>query len=146
MATVNHSLKPSNNHGGVRPNSGRKAESFRRKCSELAASPKFFEFAKKVFNRDKVEPRLTKDGTIVYLEASVGDMVFLWEKLAQYGFGKPIDFDPKQLVAPLQSVINDTQTLKLLYAHNFNASRDGESHPAFVESRTPPLQTGSRPA
>jgi len=143
---VNHSLKPSNNHGGVRANSGRKAESFRRKCSELAASPKFFEFAKQVFNRDKVEPRLTKDGSVIYLEASVGDMVFLWEKLAQYGFGKPIDFDPKQLVAPLQSVINDTQTLKLLYANNFNTCGESSGGDPVVARGTSAVQAGEHPA
>ena len=105
-------------HGGVRPNSGRKAQGFQKKCAELAVSPKFFEFAKSVFNRDKVEPRLTKDGEVIYLEASVGDMVYLWEKLAAYGFGKPIDFDASQLIAPLQKVINDTNMLKAIYGLN----------------------------
>lgn len=126
-------------HGGFRRNAGRKAEGFRKKCAELAISPKFFSFAKQVFDRDKVEPRLTKDGEVVYLEASVGDMVYLWEKLAAYGFGKPMEFDPKSLLAPLQGVINDTQTLKLIYALNFGKG-DGDSRK--LESGAVAVQAG----
>lgn len=130
-------------HGGPRRGSGRKAEGFRNKCAELALSPKFFAFAASVFNRDKTEARLTKDGDVVYLEASTGDVVFLWDKLAAYGFGKPVEFDPSKLIAPLQKVINDTQMLKEIYAINdLQAGRDrGE-----LDGRAPPLQAPAAPA
>ncbi len=61
--------------GGSRRGAGRKADCFRKRCAELAMSPKFFAFAEKVFNSERTEPRLTKEGTVVYLEASVGDTV-----------------------------------------------------------------------
>ena len=116
---------------------------FQRKCAELAISPKFFAFAKSVFNRDKVEPRLTKDGEVVYLEASVGDMVYLWEKLASYGFGKPVEFDASGLIAPLQKVINDTAMLKAIYAVN-DLQRTGDS--GKLGDRAASVQAGTAPA
>ncbi len=110
---------PSTNHGGPRRGSGRKAESFRTRCAELALSPKFFAFAKKVFDREQVEPRLTKDGDVIYLEASVGDMVYLWEKLSAYGFGKPEMMDMSKIAGEVQKLINKDQQRDLIERLNY---------------------------
>lgn len=133
-AVTKRKTKGTDGWGGPRENSGRKAKAFRKVCSELANSPKFFEFAKKVFNREKLEPRVTKDGEVIYIEPSIGDMVYLWEKLAAYGFGKPTDFDPTSVLEPLQKVINDTQFLKLVHALNYGSNGAGtkNGHPAVV--------------
>ena len=145
--------KPSNKtkivnkgHGGVRANSGRKAESFRKRCAELAGSPKFFSFAQKVFNREAVEPRLTKDGEVIYIEASVGDMVYLWEKLAAYGFGKPDIVQMSQITQEVQKLIDKNQQRELIeqlnYPERFNS--DG-SRKAILGTGVPAVQAPARP-
>lgn len=94
-------FKPGNKLGGKRKNAGRKPDEFREKCAELANSPKFFIWAKEVFDGKEVECRLTKTGDLVYFPASTGDRVYLWEKLAAYGFGKATEEganDPKDSV------------------------------------------------
>lgn len=119
-------FKAGNTQGGARKNAGRKSDGFRKKCATLADSPKFFEWARQVFDGEAVDCRLDKNGQKVYLEVSTGDRVYLWEKLAAYGFGRPSDFDPSQLVVPLQKTINDLQALKLeLYALNYPERSSG---------------------
>ncbi len=74
--------------GGARPGAGRKSDEFRRKCKELANSPEFFDWAKRVFKGEKVEPHVS-EGFAVMTEASVGSKTHLWDKLADHGHGKP---------------------------------------------------------
>jgi len=114
-------------HGGPRPNSGRKSEGFRKKCAELAMSPKFFAFAKKVFDGEAVEERVAKDGGTIFIQASVGDRVYLWEKLAAYGFGKPAnEVDFSEIAGPVQKLIDQNQALRIIQEMNF-ADRTGEA-------------------
>jgi hypothetical protein len=63
--------------------------------------------------------------------------------LLAYTFGKPTEFDPSVLVAPLQKVINDTQMLKAIYAVN-DLQRTGDS--GKLDHRAVAVQTGTRPA
>lgn len=74
--------------GGYRKNAGRKTDEFKKKCAELCGSPRFFSWAKKVFDGDDVEPRID-GGRVIMIPASVDSRMHLWEKLAAYGFGKP---------------------------------------------------------
>lgn len=76
--------------GGKRSHAGRKPDLFKAKCAELACSAKFFEFAKDVFANKDVEPRLTKDGDVITMPASVEAKTYLWDKLAEWGFGKAL--------------------------------------------------------
>ena len=111
-------------------------------------SPKFFSFAKKVFDGEAVEERITKDGETIFIQASVGDRVYLWEKLAAYGFGKPAsEMDISGITAPLQKVINDTALLKMLYAINYPDGRgtSGSGAPVVAAGNSP-LQTGATAA
>lgn len=75
--------------GGKREGSGRKPSEFLAKCRELAGSKKFLGWADDVLAGKPVEKKATMAG-VVEVPASVGDRVYLWEKLAAYGFGKPM--------------------------------------------------------
>lgn len=75
--------------GGVRPNSGRKPSAFLEQCRALAGSPKFLKWAEDVLDGKLVDSKATMAG-IVEVPASVSDRISLWEKLAAYGFGKPV--------------------------------------------------------
>lgn len=75
--------------GGKREGSGRKPSEFLAECKRLASSPKFLSWAEGVLSGKPVEPKATLGGTVIKVEATVGDKVYLWEKLAAYGFGKP---------------------------------------------------------
>jgi len=130
-------------HGGVREGSGRKPDWFKEKCADLACSPKFFTFAEKVFNGELVEPKITKEGLGIYMEASVGDKVYLWEKLAAYGFGKPTEIvsavlsrtpeDSKRKAEELWEII------KSLEVHA-NARTGVRGDPVSVVGGTPQVQ------
>ncbi len=74
--------------GGKRDGSGRKPSEFLAKCRELAGSKEFLGWAHDVLVGKPVETKATMAGA-VEVPASVGDRVYLWEKLAAYGFGKP---------------------------------------------------------
>lgn len=125
-------------HGGAREGAGRKPDWFREKCATLASSPKFFEFAEKVFNGDLVEPKITKEGRGIYMEASVSSKIYLWEKLAAYGFGKPTEIasavsvktpeDSKRKAEELWDII------KALEVHA-NARTGVRSDPASLDGR-----------
>lgn len=110
--------------GGRREGAGRPPDEFKAKCQRLASSPKFFAWAEKVFNGEGVNPKTTIDGRVVLIEASPGDKIYLWEKLAAYGFGKPVEIDPKALIQPLQTLINQNQALRIIQEMNY-ADRSG---------------------
>ncbi len=74
--------------GGKRDGSGRKPSEFLAKCRDLAGSKEFLGWAHDVLVGKPVETKATMAGA-VEVPASVGDRVYLWEKLAAYGFGKP---------------------------------------------------------
>lgn len=105
--------------GGFRERSGRKSEGFRKKCALLANSPKFFIWAQRVFNGEAVDCRLTKSGEKVYLEASTGDRVYLWEKLAAYGFGKPDTIALEAIGQEVQKLIDKNQQRELIESINY---------------------------
>lgn len=75
--------------GGARPGAGRKTDLFKKKCAELANSPHFFGWAKKVFKGEAVEPHVGQDG-VTHTEASVSSRTNLWGKLADHGHGKSV--------------------------------------------------------
>jgi hypothetical protein len=75
--------------GGARKGAGRKPSEFLEKCRELAGSKKFLGWADDVLAGKPVETKATMTG-VVKVPASTGDRVYLWEKLAAYGFGKPM--------------------------------------------------------
>jgi hypothetical protein len=75
--------------GGKREGSGRKPSEFLAKCRELAGSKEFLSWAADVLSGEPVETKATMTG-VVKVPASTGDRVYLWEKLAAYGFGKPM--------------------------------------------------------
>lgn len=113
-------FKEGHKHGGKRDNAGRKSEGFRKKCAELADSPKFFTWARSVFDGEDVECRLDKEGRKVYFPVSSGDRIYLWEKLAAYAFGKPAsETDLTPLIAPLQKMLDANQAKKLIEELNY---------------------------
>lgn len=114
--------------GGFREGSGRKRDWFKERCRELACSHHFFTFAERVFQGDPIEPRACKTG-IIYTEASVSDKVYLWDKLAGYGFGKP---ETAPLFTPAQSVANAEAALNLIRMMEDVRSKvaDGGRNPA----------------
>lgn len=75
--------------GGARKNAGRKPSEFLEKCRKLAGSKEFMRWACDVLVGKPVESKVTMTG-VVRVPASTGDRVYLWEKLAAYGFGKPM--------------------------------------------------------
>ena len=75
--------------GGKREGAGRKPLEFLAKCRELAGSKKFLSWAEDVLSGEPVEVKATMTG-VVNVPVSTGDRVYLWEKLAAYGFGKPM--------------------------------------------------------
>jgi len=75
--------------GGARKGAGRKPSEFLEKCRSLAGSKEFMSWAEDVLSGEPVETKATMTG-VVHVPASTGDRVYLWEKLAAYGFGKPM--------------------------------------------------------
>lgn len=97
--------------GGAKPGAGRKTNEFIAQCAKLASSPKFLQWAADVLDGKPVETKSTMAG-IVNVPASAGDRVYLWEKLAAYGFGKPaqplnVEGDTKRIVLVFPSTVND---------------------------------------
>lgn len=135
-------FKSGNTQGGARRNAGRKSDGFRKKCATLADSPQFFAWAKKVFDGEAVDCRLTKDGEKVYLEASTGDRVYLWEKLAAYGFGKPDTMALEAIGQEVQKLIDKNQQRELIESINY-PERFTESgiRKTVLASGGSPLQT-----
>lgn len=88
MGKLNGGVEPSR-RGGARPGAGRKSSEFLSKCRQISNSPKFMAWARDVLEGKLVESKATNTG-VVQVPASVGDRVYLWEKLAAYGFGKPM--------------------------------------------------------
>ena len=135
-------------HGGFRDGAGRKPEWFKNKCRQLASSRAFFSFAIKVLHGENVEPKVCKNG-IIYVEASVGDKIFLWEKLAAYAYGKPSN---EVTSSPAQSVANAEVALSILKlmqeASQFgNNPRTGSaSHSVGVDNGGSPPQVIEAPA
>lgn len=129
-------------HGGAREGSGAKPEWFKARCRALASSRHFFTFAEKVFMGDPVEPRITRTG-IIYTEASAHDKVFLWEKLANYGFGKPVNLEAGSPEKSVESATAALAILKLMQeAQNGNNSGiSSASDPSSLDDGRPASQT-----
>ena len=108
--SIGESIAIVDGRGGYREGAGAKPDWFKKRCRELACSSAFFRFAERVFEGDPIEPRLTKTG-VIFTEASTHDKVYLWEKLAGYGFGKPVSLEPG---SPEKSVENATAALAIL--------------------------------
>lgn len=75
--------------GGRRPGAGRPPDWFKMRCREIACSPKFLVWAKKVIEGEPVETRLTQDGRLIMMPAPVLSRLAMWESLADRAFGKP---------------------------------------------------------
>ncbi|RTL20749.1 MAG: hypothetical protein EKK55_17340 [Rhodocyclaceae bacterium] len=76
--------------GGVQPGQGRPPNVFRQMCQEICSSPQFFQFARDVFDDKPVSPKFTAAGEMKMAPASPMEKKALWEILAAYGYGKPI--------------------------------------------------------
>jgi hypothetical protein len=133
--------------GGPREGSGAKPDWFKNRCRELACHWRFFEFAERVFEGAPVEPRTTSTGGIIFTEASVAHKVYLWEKLANYGFGKPVSYAPGDPRRSVQHAEAALAVLKLMQ----EAARNGvkprpnngsESH-SVGNGRSEPYINGS---
>lgn len=133
--------------GGYREGAGAKPDWFKKRCRELACSRAFFKFAERVFEGDPIEPRLTKTG-VIFTEASTHDKVYLWEKLAGYGFGKPVSLEAS---SPEKSVENATAALAILKLmqeaqHGNHLGVSATSHPSSMDDGRPTPQTTSSTA
>lgn len=89
MGKLTGGVEPSRK-GGAREGAGRKPSEFVAKCKEICSDPKFMKWAQDVLAGKPVEPKATISGAVVKIEASTGDKMYVWEKLAAYGFGKPV--------------------------------------------------------
>lgn len=76
--------------GGKREGSGRKPSEFLEKCRDASRNPKFFDWANRALAGDNTEVKINPDGERIMVPATAGDRTYLWEKLAAYGFGKPM--------------------------------------------------------
>ena len=79
--------------GGYRKNAGRKSDKFKAECARLVSSPKWLAYCKDVLEGEKVVPQLS-EGITYHREATPVERVALFDKLAAYGFGKPITTIP----------------------------------------------------
>lgn len=89
MLMRNHREIQNPGRGGKRKGAGRKPDAFKEECSRLCSSDQFFKWAKRVIDGDCIVPRTLKDD-VIHTEANVTEMVYLWEKLSAYGYGKPM--------------------------------------------------------
>jgi hypothetical protein len=129
-------------HGGFREGAGRKPEWFKNKCAQLASSRAFFSFAIKVFKGQNVEPRVTRTG-IIYTEASVGDKVYLWEKLSAYAYGKPSNFEnpgPDKSLANANAAFALLQLIREVSRNGSNGRTDSASLSNSLDGREPESQ------
>lgn len=84
-----HKLPPPPCPGGARKGSGRKSSQFVAQCQKLAGSPEFLKWAADVLAGKPVETKITMNGPI-QVPATTSDRSSLWEKLAAYGYGRPV--------------------------------------------------------
>lgn len=145
--SIGESIAVIDGRGGYREGAGAKPDWFKARCRELACSRAFFKFANRVFEGDPIEPRLTKTG-VIFTEASTHDKVYLWEKLAGYGFGKPISVEPMSVEKSVENATAALAILKLMQeaqnGNNIGVSASGNT--ASLDERRSTSQASSTTA
>lgn len=76
--------------GGARKGAGRKPSEFLAKCRAASQNRKFFAWANRALAGEDTEVKIDGNGKKIKVPPTAGDRVYLWEKLAAYGFGKPM--------------------------------------------------------
>lgn len=132
--------------GGPRPNSGRKPDWFRAMCAKIIDQKELVQFVGRVASGEESDHRLSKDGDVVEIPASIHDRLYASEMLFDRGYGKPVPMSFESLALPLQKVINDTALLKMLYELNFKPGTTNGSDPTLVADRLASVQTRNTPA
>ena len=78
--------------GGARPGAGRKPDWFKKKCQQLATSPKAIRFLQAMINGDPIEEKMqmgpAKDPVKIMVSASPESRVKAWATVCERGFGK----------------------------------------------------------
>lgn len=128
--------------GGARANSGRIKNWFRARCAQIIQDKKLVEFVARVANGEESDHKVSKDGDVIEMPASVHDRLYACEMLFDRGFGKPVpmEVDLTGVAEPLQKIINQQALLKMLYEFNFPdraaaKSNGNGAHPGIVGSR-----------